>query len=83
MIGRKEFNAIAERLNDHSEIHGDSEIYINEGTFYICIDLAHLFAGWNPRFDHDKFMTACGYSAKTIKELGGYKYANDNPNNRR
>ena len=70
MIGKKEFIAIAEQLNDHSMIDDkDQMITVNESAFYICLDLANLFAQLNPRFEHNKFMTACGFSAKKINEL--------------
>ena len=66
MIAKKEFEAIAELLNEHA--FDRYEQRLTDGVFYICLDMSHLFASLNPNFDHDKFMNACGFTDERINE---------------
>ena len=49
---RKHFKAVADALRA-SDAHPDS-------VRDIALALADVFAGENPRFDSDRFLTACG-----------------------
>ena len=66
MMTKKDFEAIAELLN---ELAFDRyEQRLNDGVFYICLDMSHLFSNINPNFSHDKFMNACGFTDERINE---------------
>jgi len=49
---RKDYIAIAKVLN-HYYLNRD-----NPTAVYIALDLVHVFANDNPRFDSDRFMSA-------------------------
>lgn len=55
---RKHFEAIAALLDRERSLNngGDGSV------FAIAEAMADLFAKENPRFDRDKFLTACGYA---------------------
>ena len=52
-MSKKDYVAIAKVLNHY---------YLNDGddptAVYIALDLVHVFANDNPRFDSDRFMSA-------------------------
>lgn len=55
-MSRKTYVTVAEILNDARHA-GSSETATEE----IAESLAWMFAQDNPRFDHDRFMNACGF----------------------
>jgi len=57
-MGRKDYVAIAEVLNG---IIQQTDNYLEiETVRWVADDLAVLFAEGNPRFDRERFLTACG-----------------------
>lgn len=62
---RKDFVAIAAILNDAREDAMVLEAIGNGGgaasTLEIATGLANYFETVNPRFDRERFLTACGY----------------------
>jgi hypothetical protein len=63
---RKHFEAIARILNQYSIPHAAAgfDMGYNDAAFGIASDMADLFEAENPRFDREKFLTACGFAAK-------------------
>jgi hypothetical protein len=63
MMSKKEFEAVAEILRINSRLISYSEDF-NNGAYYagrsIARELSQLFKQDNPRFDAEKFLSACG-----------------------
>jgi hypothetical protein len=58
---RQDYVKIADVLASHMEVsdHFHSETYA-EIIEFVAKDLAHMLKADNPRFDREKFLTACG-----------------------
>jgi hypothetical protein len=55
---KKHFEAIAANLREHLyAARGDNSETMR--VWLICIDMAGIFAGANPRFDRTRFLAAC------------------------
>ena len=61
IMTRKDYVKIADVLASHMQIsdHFHSETYA-EVVEFIAKDLAHMLKYYNPRFNRDKFLAACG-----------------------
>lgn len=62
MLHRKDYKAVAAIVNRCS---GPDSHYSYQTTHTddLCKDLADYFATDNPRFDRERFLTACGIAA--------------------
>lgn len=61
---KKHFEAIARILNMYSlnnPAPGTFDEGYHDAAFGIANDMADLFASENPRFNREKFLTACGF----------------------
>lgn len=61
MLTRKDFKAVAEIIkeNTHERLSiGGKAVWLSKQ--HTCRDLANYFTTQNPRFDRERFMTACG-----------------------
>lgn len=54
---RKDFEAIAAIMADHTPVQGEAVDITYTDT---CVALADYFQQVNPRFDRSRFMVACG-----------------------
>lgn len=50
----------AERKHNNGYIDKKALEATNDGIYYVVRELAESLASENPKFDHDKFMEACG-----------------------
>jgi len=65
MFTRKDFNetaAIVRHALERADRAGDFEYMMHQYT--VACMYADTFTRSNPRFDRDKFMTACGFDAE-------------------
>ncbi len=58
MLTRKHYKAIAAIVKDCTKTTDDAVTYVSSSQ--LCHELADYFAADNPRFDRERFLTACG-----------------------
>lgn len=64
MMTRKHFEAIARTMREEIETYRESgDAYAVKVATHTARSLAYLCAESNPRFNRDRFLTACGVDA--------------------